>query len=234
MIRTTTTDADGNAVRQDFAWSYSHIKNFETCPFRYQQIDLLKNYKEEKSQELKDGDYIHNCMAERINKGTPLPLNAPYESWARYALEGEGKTRAEFQLAMTKHFKPCEYFDKIKKVWLRTKIDTLRVWDKNCHIIDWKTGKVKPDTEQLLLAGTCVMVHYPQVYNITAELVWLGFNTKTKLECTVDDIIDFWGDKMFDKVKKLQDARNEEYFPKKPSGLCKRWCVVTECEHCGQ
>ena len=153
MIRTTTTDAAGNTVRQDFAWSYSHIKNFETCPYRYQQIDLLKNYKEEQSQELKDGFYVHDCMAKRINAKAPLPPHVPYEHWAAYAEEGDGPTRAELKLAMTKEFKPCEYFDKIKKVWLRSVADTLRIWDDNCHVIDWKTGKVKPDPEQLLLVG---------------------------------------------------------------------------------
>ena len=234
MIRTTTTDADGNAVRQDFAWSFSHIKNYETCPFRYQQIDLLKNYKEEKSAELQEGFYIHDCMAKRINGKVPLPPGVPYEHWAVYAESGDGPTRAELKLAMTKHFTPCEYFDKIKKVWLRSVADTLRIWDNNCHIIDWKTGKIKPDPEQLLLAGTCVMVHYPEVYNIKAEFIWLSHNTKTTLECTVDDIVNFWGTTMFDKVNKLQEARNIEAFPKKPSGLCKRWCIVTECEHCGQ
>ena len=81
MIITKTTDAAGNTVRQDFAWSYSHIKNFETCPYRYQQIDLLKNYKEEQSQELKDGFYVHDCMAKRINAKVPLPPHVPYEHW---------------------------------------------------------------------------------------------------------------------------------------------------------
>lgn len=236
-MQMTTTDATGKIVRQDFPWSYSHVRNFETCPHRYHQIDVLKNFKEPDSQELKEGFYVHDQLAKRINHGTPLPATVPYEHWAKYALEkrdGRGRLMAEQKLAITKSFGPCTFFDKIQKVWLRSVVDVLRVDRDYAHIIDWKTGKVKPDPDQLLLAATCVMAHFPDVMNIEAELVWLGFNTKTTMTCTPDDIIKFWSDKMFDKVKALQDARNTNDFPKKKSGLCRAWCAVTSCEHCGQ
>jgi hypothetical protein len=229
-----TLGPDGKAVQEDFAWSYSHIKNFETCPHRYEQLDLLKKFQEDESQELKDGFYIHDCLAKRIAHNKPLPPHVPYEKWAQYVLSMGGNIMVEQKLAMTKHFKPCAYFDKIKKVWLRSVADVLRISGKDCHIIDWKTGKVKPDKDQLMLACTVVMAHHPQIFNIRAEFVWLAFDTQTVMDCTVDDVVKYWGDTMFEKVAKLQDARRDNHFPKKKSGLCRAWCAVTSCEHCGQ
>src|SRR5262245_8128802 len=125
-MQMTTTDAAGNVVQQEFAWSFSAIRNFETCPHRHQQIDILKNFKEPDSQELKEGFYVHDKLAKRINHSTPLPPNVPYEHWARYAIDAPGWVGAEQKLAITKDFKPCEYFDKLRKPWLRTVADVLR------------------------------------------------------------------------------------------------------------
>jgi PD-(D/E)XK nuclease superfamily len=237
MITTTTTDADGNAVRQDFAWSFSAIRNFETCAHRYQQVDLLKNFSEPPSRELREGLEVHTAMAKRLTHATPLPVTMPYEHWIQYALKDRTPTmdiQAEQKLAITADFQPCTYFDKTKPVYLRTVADVLKVDGESAHILDWKTGKVKPELDQLLLAGLCVLVHYPQVMNITGELIWLGFNTKTTMECGVDDLLEFWNDKMQPRVEKFQRARSNNIYPKKPSGLCRRWCMVTTCEHCGQ
>jgi len=236
-LTAVTTDAAGRVIRPPFSWSFSAIKNYETCAFRYQQIDLLKAFKEEQSQELKDGFYVHDAMAKRINQAKPLPPNVPYEHWIDYAMYGVDRTKmifgAERKLAITDRFEPCEYFDKIKPVWLRTVADTLKVHDDYAHIIDWKTGKVKPELDQLVLIGTCVMAHYPQVMRIRAELVWLGSNAKTTADYTAQDVAEFWPDYL-QRVEKLRRARETNDFPVTKSGLCKRHCVVTSCQHCGQ
>lgn len=234
MIVTKTTDAQGNLIRAPFSWSFSKLRNFETCARQYHEIEILKNFQKEETDELRDGFAVHSAMAKRLIHGTPLPRTMPYEHWIDYVKRSDGRIRAEEKLAITPDFRPCTYFDKQKPVWLRTVADVLITQDAHAHIIDWKTGKVKPEMDQLILIATCVMAHYPQVFYISAELVWLGFNTKTTIDCSVDDIAGFWNDgKMFDRVDKLQDALETDNFPPKPSGLCKRYCAVTTCEHCG-
>jgi len=234
MITTKTTDAAGNLIRDPFAWSFSKLRNFETCARQYHEIEVLKNFQKEETEELRDGFAVHAAMAKAITNDTPLPRTMPYEHWIEYVKRTEGQINAEQKLAITREFRPCTYFDKVKPVWLRTVADVLILGDDAAHIIDWKTGKVKPEMDQLVLIATCVMVHYPQVFNISAELVWLGFNTKTTMECTVDDIVEFWNGPMFDRVEKLQTAHETGIFPPKPSGLCRRYCAVTTCEHCGR
>lgn len=217
-----------------FSWSFSRIKNYETCPRRYHEIDVLKNFKEAKSKELQDGFLVHDAMAKRIADGITLPSNMPFEKWALYAMQGPGTVGVEEEIAITSEFKPCAYFDKILPVWLRAKIDVLKISGRDAHIIDWKTGQVKPDMTQLMLAALCVMVHYPKVFNIKAELVWLGYNTSTLKEFTVDELVEWWVNQMAKRVKGLKEAHEHNSFPPHQSGLCKRWCVVASCEHCGQ
>jgi hypothetical protein len=224
-----------NILRRPFSLSYSRIKNYETCPRRYNEIDVLKNFKEEKTRELTDGFLVHDAMADRITSGTPLPPGMPFEKWIDYVYDHGISPRAETRLAITPDFMPCDYFDRVKPVWLRTVADVLNIDGNKAHIVDWKTGKVKPDLDQLMLIGTCVMVHYPEVFHLKADLVWLAHDTQTTREFTVDDIARFWiGDGMFAKVQALQEAHDKNHFPPRTSGLCKRYCVVTTCEHCGE
>lgn len=221
-------------LAKPFSWSFSRVKNFETCPRRYHEIDVLKNFREAKSPELQVGFAVHEAMAKRLTDGTPLPANMPFEHWIEWVANEGGKITVEEEIAITSEFKPCAYFDKVKPVWLRAKIDVLRLNGRDAHIIDWKTGKVKPDMTQLKLAALCVMVHHPHIFNITADLVWLGDNTRTTEKFTVDELVDWWVHGMTKRVTVLQKSHDENHFPPSPSGLCGRWCVVTSCEYCGQ
>lgn len=223
-----------NILERPFSWSFSRIRNYETCPRRYHEVDVLKNFKEEQSPQLRDGFLVHDALAKRIDKGVTLPSNMPFEKWAVYATNCDGDISVERKLAITRKFQPCDYFDRILPVWLRTVADVLRIDGEWAHIIDWKTGNIKVEEDQLKLIASCVMAHYPQVTAITAELVWLAHDTKTTREYTEDDIVKFWEHEMFGKVRKLQRAHQENNFPPNRSGLCKRYCMVVTCEHCGQ
>lgn len=251
MITIQTTTFGGKPVAKPFSWSFSAIKNYETCPYRYQQIDLLKNVKEPESQELKDGFAVHAAMSKRIDHAQPLPPSmARYEKWVDKVMEGVDRTKMVFgterKLAITAAMQPCDYFDKIKPVWLRTVADVLRVEGDYAHIVDWKTGKVKPEPDQLLLIATCVMVHYPQVRRFHSQLVWMVYDEVTTMTFNHTDLEDFWTKteldddgnvvkaSMVDRVEALRRARETNDFPPKQSGLCRRWCPVTKCEYCGR
>ena len=57
-----------------FSWSYSRLKNFETCPKRHWHVDINKDAKEEDSEQLQWGNAVHKALADRIAKGTSLPI----------------------------------------------------------------------------------------------------------------------------------------------------------------
>jgi ATP-dependent helicase/DNAse subunit B len=49
-----------------FAWSYSRLKSYETCPYKHLRIDIMRDVKEPESDDLKWGNRLHDAMARAI------------------------------------------------------------------------------------------------------------------------------------------------------------------------
>jgi hypothetical protein len=148
-----------------FAWSWSRLKNFRTCPKRHYHIDLAKDVKEELSEALKWGNMFHDAMAKRIGEGEPLPKQfAAYERWPgiiRDLKEAGTDVKVEQRLAMDESFQPTGWFD--QRTWFRGVVDVLAIAaDKTKAVaIDWKTGgKIQPEFEQLALNAQLIFAHY--------------------------------------------------------------------------
>lgn len=135
-----TSMRSGARYVKPFAWSFSRLKNFETCPKRHYEIDLVKSVSEPKGQALDWGSYVHDKMAARCGKDRkPLPENvAMYEPWAVKIL---GNTPAENifveqNLTITSNFTPTGNFD--KDAWLRVKCDLYKIVGDVALAVDWK------------------------------------------------------------------------------------------------
>ena len=95
---TTFNNPEG---QPDIPWSYSRLKNYETCPKRHWHYDIFKDVKEPESDQLKDGFFVHDVLAKRIANATPLPPQViEYEPWAVRVLTGPGQILVEQKLAI--------------------------------------------------------------------------------------------------------------------------------------
>jgi len=67
----TTTTRYKPAGPKPFAWSYSKLKNFEVCPKRHYNVDVIKSFKEEEGEALVWGNMVHKALADRcvVGKG---------------------------------------------------------------------------------------------------------------------------------------------------------------------
>ena len=54
-----------------FAWSYSRLKNFESCPKRHWHLDIQKDIKEEEGEALLWGNVVHKALADRVQFREP-------------------------------------------------------------------------------------------------------------------------------------------------------------------
>lgn len=215
-----------------WAWSYSKLKNFDTCPKRYYEIDIAKTYKEEKTEQLAWGDTAHAVLAARIGKGTPMPPGMEYyDSWCERVLTGGGNILVEQKLAITKDFGPCGYFD--REVWFRSVADVLKIIEPVALAIDWKTGKIVEDSVQLALMAQCVFAHHPGVQKIRTEFVWLKEDATTREDFTRDDMAGLWRT-LWPRIEALKSAHDAMTYPPKPGGLCRKYCVVTSCPYHGK
>jgi len=217
-----------------FAWSYSRMKNYEACPKRHHEVDILKNFAEAvvPGGPLDWGNRLHKVMQNALETGTPLPPEfAQYQKWVDIVAAGPGKLMVEQRFAITEAFKKTGWFD--KDVWLRTIADALRVDDTFAWAIDWKTGKVLEDHAQMFLLAQCVFVHYPRVQMVRTDYIWIKDNTNTEIVFTRKAVAGEWKG-MYPRVEALSVAHNTQNYPPQPGRLCKRYCPVTTCPYHGK
>lgn len=216
-----------------FSWSYSTLKNFETCPRRYYHYNVAKDVIEPQSDELTSGFSLHKAFEARIKDGTPLPVGyAQYEPMLDAFVDAPGDTYAEQKLALTSEFKPIPFFGG-PSVWFRTIIDAAKINGDTALVIDWKTGKPKEDTTQLQLISATMMLHDPRLQRVTAALAFITNNHWEREVFTRESIPEIWGE-VLPRVEKVKQARQNGDYPPKPGPLCRRWCAVTTCEYRGR
>lgn len=227
-----------DAINKPFAWSYSKLKNYESCPRRYHEEDVIKKWKKEESEALDWGHSFHAAMAARLSKKkVPLPVTMQrYEPQAQRierSLMADGvPVLTELKLSFDNQFRPTSYFD--KATWFRGIADVLVVNDDVAGVYDWKTGRRFDDFVQLALMAQCVFANYPQVNAIGAEFVWIGEPTESYNEMFFrDKMAPIWNE-IFPRLKMLLQAHQTNHFPEKPGNFCASWCSVLDCRHNGR
>lgn len=217
---------------KSFAWSYSKLKNYRTCPLRYYEIDVQKNYQEDFSGEhLAWGKQVHTAFEQRVRDGKPFPPGMEeFEDAAQRLINLPGKILVEQQLAIRRDLSPCEWF--AKDTWFRGIADYLRINGPVAVAIDYKTGKILEETEQLALLAECVFSHYPEVQAVRTEFWWLKDEAATREDFYRKKRQQTWAG-VLPKVMQLEEAHKTLNFPPRSSGLCKRHCIVTNCKHHG-
>lgn len=224
-----------------FAWSYSKLKNFETCQYRHQQIDIEKTVSEDESDELREGNEAHAVLAAAIGRGVPLPSKwIKYQPWVDRITPGSNDDIivVEQQLAIAEDKGPCEWFAKGKRpAWYRAKVDVLKIVGPVALAIDWKTGKRVEDSVQLALNAACIFAHYPGIRAIRTEFVWLKegvtLENTSREDFTPADMPDLWGAVM-PRVDALKHAYDTGTYAPMPGRLCKKWCPVSMCPYWGK
>lgn len=210
-----------------FSWSYSKLKNYRTCPKRYYLIDVSKKYQEPEGEALKWGNAVHKAFQKRIEKGMAFPPDmVEFEEAAQRLLTVPGTIMTEQQLAIREDLTPCEWF--AKDAWFRSIADFMAINGPVALAIDYKTGKIVEDSEQLALMAECIFSHYPEVQAVRTEFWWLKDDAATKENFYRSNRKKTWAG-VLPEVTTLKQAHETLDFPPKQSGLCRKHCVVTEC-----
>lgn len=228
-IQTVTT----RSKQKQWAWSYSKLKNYETCPKRHWHCDIAKDVKDEESEHITYGNMVHKALADAIAGKAELPQ--PYKHWQpwvdRITSDGKGTILVEQQLAITKDLTATEWFG--RDAWYRGIADVIKIVGPVAVVLDWKTGKISEDGVQLALMAQCVFAHHPIVQKIRTEFVWLKEDATTRADFTREDMVGVWTG-LLPRVALLEKASVEVSYPPKPGYLCKRYCPVEACPHHGR
>lgn len=202
--------------------SYSSIKQYENCPYRYFRQRIVKDIVDEGGEASKYGERVHSFLENRL-KGTDLPSEvASYEPLCKSieAIAEGGTLLVEQELTLNDELKPTGWWD--ADAWLRSKLDVLVLRGNHAYVMDWKTGKRKADFFQMQLFAVQVLKHYPDIQHVHTSLVWLKnmeMDTEVYSRPNTNAV---WADIM-QRIHRIYQSLEHDNWPAKPSGLC-RFC----------
>lgn len=218
-----------------FSWSYSKLKNFETCPRRHQELDIKKAWPEEPSEQLVYGDAVHKAMAKALRNKQELPAAyQAFQPWVDKILRipGELLVESECKWAVTEDLQPTAWFS--EKAWLRSIADAVVLDGDIALVVDFKSGKsANQDPVQLMLISLIMFIHFSRLQCIRADFIWLQEDSQTTQVLYRNECADQWAGIM-PRIKRLQQATIDGIFPPTPNRFCKKWCPVKSCEYWGK
>lgn len=216
-------------------WSFSSIKAFDQCPKKYYHLKVVKDYKEPLTDAITYGSEFHKAAELYIKEGIPLP---PHFNYAKGALDNlnqlPGDKLCEYEMGLTENLDPCGFKD--EQVWWRGIADLI-ILDREkgeARVLDYKTGKSAKyaDTGQLELMALAIFKHFPEVKKVKAGLLFVVAKQFVKDNYNIDAAPTMW-QKWLRDHDRMRFAYQTNVWNPRPSGLCKKHCVVVECPHNG-
>lgn len=212
------------------AWSPSRLFKYEECPrkAKFAYVDKLPE-PGAKNPALVKGEALHLDL-EMFVKGMKPDLDpqvAKVQKVAEELREGykRREVRVEIELAVRRDWSVTSWFG--KDAWGRFKLDIMQVVGKIGRVLDWKTGKYKPDGEyadQLNAYSTAALSVTPTLESMTSALIFVE-HTDVPVERPEGTVLR-------DNLKKQQDywtervakMENDTVFAPRPSPFACRWC----------
>lgn len=212
-----------------FAWSWSALNAFETCPHQFYRLRVARDIKEKESPALLEGNRQHKAFERRLKDKAPLPADLKrWEPMCKKIEAAPGELLVEHKVALTADLKPTTFF--AKDVWVRGVFDVAIVRDNFVRIGDWKTGKRKKENEQLKLFAALAHAAFGGVRKIKTSFWWLPAAKADNEEFDAEAVPLIWQE-FEPRVERMREAYEEDVWQKRPSGLCRGWCPVKDCEH---
>ena len=205
----------------ELAHSYSSIKMYDNCPKRFFHQRIAKHVTDPGGDATVYGERLHKMLEERLRDDVELPVEAaPYAPLVDAVLRsvGDGTLMVEQELTLSRKLKPTGWWD--ADAWMRSKLDVLVLKGKKAVVLDWKTGKRRPDFAQLELFALQVFTHHKQVKEVMSGFVWLKDGAIDQQRYYRDNIGELWSN-LLNKVSRIERSLQESDWPAKPSGLCK-------------
>lgn len=216
------------------AWSYSSIKLFDQCPKKYYHLRVIKDVKEPPTDAIMYGKQFHEAAELYIKDGTPIPPQFSFIKPSLDALKAiEGEKHCELEMGLTANLEPCGFKD--PDVWWRGVADLAIINGEEARCLDYKTGKSAKyaDTDQLELMALAMFKHFPDIKIVRGALFFVISKNFIKDSYDSEKQDKMWA-KWLAEYNKMKFAYENNVWNPRPSGLCKKHCLVMECPHNGR
>lgn len=224
-----------NKLGKPFAWSFTALNQFETCPMQYAAERYFGLVKFKETEATLWGQRVHKALELRLKNGTSLPDDM--QKWEKYcrsmesnAAKRKATLHPELQITVRRDFTLTDWF--AKDAFGRCALDVVVDAGDTLYVWDWKTGKKGSDF-QLEVCAAMASLRFPNVERYVLRYVQLGVEgpaAVSGIDLTVDQIPDIWA-RILHKIAVVETAWDEEQFICRPSGLCRGWCGHKSCTH---
>lgn len=216
-------------MSKPFTWSHTALTSFETCPRRHYLTRVTKEVVEPPSEVLTWGREVHKALEKRLLGQAALPAHLSHcEPLVQSLTSKHGKRLVEEKLTIDSAFRPCGWWD--KNAWCRVVVDVGIMGSQNALLGDWKTGRRKPENDQLELFAAVAFAHFPYLSAVHTVFLWLKDKKLDHAVFTHEQVGEIWNNYL-PRVKRFEEAFKTNTWHPKPSGLCGKWCPVTR-KHC--
>jgi hypothetical protein len=215
-------------------WSYSGIKQFETCPRQYHEIKVLKKYPRQETEQTLYGTRLHEQAELHIKDKRPLDADFKFMQPTMDAINAmSGRKFTEYEMALDVNLRVCDFYS--PDYWVRGIADLIIIDDDNlsARCFDYKSGGDKyPDVDQLTLMSLLIFKFFPHIRTVSSGLLFVLRDTVFKHKVVRDQEQGLWW-RYKERVARLEAAHTSGVWNPKKSGLCKKYCAVTSCEFNG-
>ena len=206
------------------AHSYSALKMYENCPKRYYHQRITKEVKDTPGTATVYGERVHKQLEEYLKApATGLPEESvalqPLCDTLRQQAKDGGMFLVEEEYTLTANITPTSWF--AEDAWLRFKLDVLIIRNNNTAVVvDWKTGKRRPDFDQLEMFALAVFAHWPAVRKVKSMFIWTKENAIDQETYRIEHKDQMWT-RLMTRINRVEKSLETDVWPAKPSGLCK-------------
>jgi hypothetical protein len=211
------------------SFSYSSLKQYETCPKQYAEITVYRNYKNEFTSSNGDyGDRAHKAAEAYVKDGGQLDNEFQFFKPVLDVLRTvPGQKLTEHKMGVTKDMTPVGWNHPDR--WFQGIADLVIVGDSPvARVVDYKFGNANyADTDQLELMSLLVFAHYPHIKLVKGRLMFVISSQLRDRNVDIserDRIIQKWREKDAKRVASII----ADNFPAR-SSACVR--VIALCRH---
>lgn len=211
--------------------SFSSIKMYENCPKRYYHQRIRKEVQDKGSDATIYGERIHEALEHRLESKVDLPKESEgYEVLCRGIEKTArgGTLLVEQKLTLSEDLTPTGWWD--GDAWVRSILDVLVLHNDTAVVMDWKTGKRRPDFTQLELFALQVFSHFPDIDKVKSSFLWLKDMQMDSKIYYRDELGSMWG-KLLQRISRIEQSLAHDKWPPKPSGLCNYCPAKNICEY---
>lgn len=217
-------------MRSVLPWSWSSYDSYQTCPFKHYHTKVAKTYVEPETQPLIWGNEVHSALEHYIKDGLQVPSTMQrFIPLVDKIIDKPGDTYAELELACTVDLQPTGFWD--DDAWCRGKGDIIKVNGDRAFNGDWKTGKWKAASLQLDLMAVMTFAAFKVVETLTTAFIYFQEPSRPVAKRFTRPQIPMIMGQFQKGVADMVYSEQNNVWPKKPSGLCKAYCPVRECEY---